>query len=238
MRAHRSHCASAHPQAIDAPVNCRSMETIALLGATGSLGRAMGRLLSAAAIPYRAVSRSHMALQVRFEPDPLAQPMLWEPEQPASVLRALQGIETAIYLIGMPLWEFEKHLPLTRRVLEAAQSSGVKRLVLVSSNWAYGVPLTPQPVTEEHPLAAATSKGRIRREQEQMVLAAHGELETAVLRVGDFYGPYVEASYLWSAFRAAKNATHAQLMSPADTPHEFVYVPDAAATILRIIEYS
>jgi nucleoside-diphosphate-sugar epimerase len=210
------------------------METIALLGATGSLGRALGRVLSESGKQYCAVSRSQMGLQVRFGGDPLARPVLWDPEQPSSILRALESIDTAIYLVGMPVWAFEKHIPLTRRVIEAARAAKVRRLLLVSSAWAYGAPQA-RLITEAHPLSPLAGKGRIRREQEEFVLAQHGDVETAVLRAADFYGPYVEASYLWSAFRAARNGTHAQLMSPADSPHEFVYVPDAARTILRML---
>ena len=212
------------------------MSTIALLGATGSLGRAIGRQLGEQARPYRAVSRSQMGLQVRLGADPSAEPMLWDTTEPDSVRAALEGISTAVYLVGMPLWEFDKHLELTRQILEAARQSGLARLLLVSSNWAYGLPQGGS-VAETHPLAPQTAKGRVRLQQEQMVLAAHGPtLETSVLRVADFYGPYVEASYLWSAFRAARNNTHAQLMSPVDTPHEFVYVPDAATTVLRMLD--
>jgi nucleoside-diphosphate-sugar epimerase len=211
---------------------------IALLGATGSLGRAIGRLLAEAGQPYRAVSRSQMGLQVRFPPETLAQPVLWDPkESPATIRTALEDITTAIYLAGMPLWDFKQHIWLTQQVLDAAREGGVKRFLLVSSNWAYGAPQS-NPVSESHPLAATTSKGRIRAEQEMLVRSAHrdGLLQTAVLRVADFYGPHVEESYLWSAFRGARNGVHAQLMSPADTPHEFVYVADAARTILRMLE--
>jgi nucleoside-diphosphate-sugar epimerase len=212
------------------------MEIVALLGATGSLGRALGRQLHDGGLAYRAVSRSHMGLKVRFGDDPLAQPVLWDPgENPASVLPALEGAGMAVYLAGVPVWEFDKHISLTRLVIDAAKKAGLRRLLLVSSNWAYGAPRT-EPVSEDHPLDAQTAKGRIRREQEQLVLAAHGEMETAVLRIGDFYGPYVEASYLWSAFRSARNGTIAQLMSPADTRHEFVFVPDAARAVLRMLD--
>jgi nucleoside-diphosphate-sugar epimerase len=212
------------------------MAKLALLGATGSLGRLMGHLLSAADHPYRAVSRSDLGLRVRFG-DRVAEPVMWDPEQPASVFHALEDIETAVYLVGMPLWEFGKHLPLTRRVIQAAIKAKVRRLLLVSSSWAYGIPQST-PTNESHPLAALTAKGLVRADQELAVLTAHTEglMETAVLRMGDLYGPYVEQSYLWSAFKAAKNGTHAQLMSPADAAHEFVYVPDAARTILQMIE--
>ncbi|HEY0786874.1 MAG TPA: NAD-dependent epimerase/dehydratase family protein [Acidobacteriaceae bacterium] len=208
------------------------------MGATGSLGRALGLELSLAGRPYRAVSRSALALQVRFPPERAAEPVVWDPEEQASIRHALQGVDTAVYMAGVPLWEFAKHLALTRRVLEAATQTGVRRLLLVSSNWAYGLPEGGKPVTEAHALAAHTVKGRVRAEQEQAVLAAHsaGVLETAVLRVADFYGPQVEASYLWSAFRAAKQGTRAQVMQPADRPHEFVFVPDAARTVLHMLD--
>jgi nucleoside-diphosphate-sugar epimerase len=212
-----------------------------LLGATGALGRALGGVLSSRGEAYRAVGRTLLPLQMRFQSDARAEVATWDTEpvkkkQPdESILQALAGADTVVYLVGMPLWKFADHLPLTRRVLAAAAASGVRRLLLVSSCWAYGVPQAER-VTEDHPLAAATVKGRIRREQEELVLAAHGHgLETAVLRIGDFYGPHVEASYLWSPFNAARKHTHAQLLRPADTPHDFVLVQDAAETIARFL---
>ncbi len=213
------------------------METIALLGATGSLGRALGGQLGEQGRTYRATSRSELGLKVRIAPNPQAEPCLWDSTDPGSIAAVLQGIDTAIYLVGMPVWEFEKHLALTRMVLDAAANSGLKRLVLVSSTWAYGLPQSGR-IAESHPLAAHTAKGRVRLEQEQLVLAAHARsgLETTVLRVADFYGPYVEASYLWSTFRAAKNGLHAQLLPPIDRPREFAYVPDVARTILAMLE--
>ncbi len=214
------------------------METIALLGTTGSLGRALGPMLAAAGSRYRAVSRSALALQVRVAPDPLVQPMQWDPEgEPRTIEAVLEGASAAVYLVGMPVWQFEKHLGLTRQVLEAAAAGGVKRFLLVSSNWAYGRPDVLH-VSEKHPLSAHTVKGRIRAEQEARVLEANGVrgLQTAVLRVADFYGPYVEASYLWGAFRAAKSGKQARLPAPVDTPHEFVFVPDAARTVQSMLE--
>jgi nucleoside-diphosphate-sugar epimerase len=220
-----------------------SLNKIALLGANGALGRALAPALSRRGLAHRVVGRTLLPLQIRFKGDGLAEIFVWETEpvkrnQPDTfVEQAVAGADTVVYLVGMPLWKFPEHLPLTARVLAAAKKAGVRRLLLVSSCWAYGAPQTER-VTEDHPLAAPTAKGRIRREQEQQVLAAHtpGALETAVLRIGDFYGPLVEASYLWSPFAAVRTGKHAQLLSPADTPHDFVFVPDAAETIARFLE--
>jgi nucleoside-diphosphate-sugar epimerase len=77
----------------------------------------------------------------------------------------------------------------------------------------------------------------MRKEQEDLVMQAHatGKLQAAVLRLPDFYGPGVDKSFLWSAFQAAKAGKRAQLVGPIDTPHEFVYIPDAGITVARII---
>ena len=224
-----------------------SVTRVALLGATGALGRALSRCLAAAGCEYRVVGRNLLPLEMRFKADPLAEIVVWDTEPiqlpPKSqadtfVERALAGTDTAVYLVGMPLWKFDQHLPLTRRVLAAARLARVRRLLLVSSCWAYGLPQTQQ-VSEDHPLGAETVKGRIRREQEALVLGAHGDenLRTAVLRVADCYGPHVEASFLWSPFEAARKGTHAQLPRPADIQHQFAYVPDVAATIVRLLQH-
>ncbi len=111
----------------------------------------------------------------------------------------------------------------------------------MAPNWSYGPPYgdgAAHHISEQHPRTPPTAKGRIRRDQEDLVLGAHssGRFTTGVLRVADLYGPRVEASPLWSAFQAAKRGTEAQVLGPIDQPHEFVYVPDAAATIAKLLQ--
>ena len=107
----------------------------------------------------------------------------------------------------------------------------------MSQNWSYSEPFGER-VSEEHPREPGTVKGRIRRKQEDSVLAAHvpGSFATGVLRVADLYGPIVEASHLWSSFQAASRGGVAQVLAPVDRPHEFVFVPDAAEAIARLLE--
>ncbi len=209
---------------------------VAILGANGAVGRALSPMLSRRGIPYRVVGRSLLGLQVRFHGDPLCEHFQWDPEDKRSIAEACAGAQTVVYLLGMALWKFKDHLPLITRTLEAARKAGAERFLLVSSNWSYGLPQTER-VGEDHPRVPHTVKGRIRREQEDRVLAAHvpGVFATGVLRVADLYGPLVEASYLWSAFQAAKLGREAQLLAPFDRPHEFVFVPDAAAAIANLL---
>jgi nucleoside-diphosphate-sugar epimerase len=212
------------------------MESIALIGASGSLGKSIAAALRAKATPYRLIGRSESSLRETFGADPLATITTWNMDDPDSVRQALAGIDTAIYLVGVNYWQFELHPQLMKKTLDGAISAGAKKLLLIGTVYPYGKPQTDR-VSEDHPRQPHTYKGRMRKEQEDLVLAAHdsGKIQTAILRLPDFYGPGVDKSFLWSAFEGATTGKRAQLVGPIDTPHEFVYIPDAGATIARLI---
>ena len=212
------------------------MESIALIGASGSLGKSITSALSAKDKSYRVVGRSEASLRATFGNDAHATIATWNPDAPESIRLALAGIDTAIYMVGVNYWQFELHPQLMRKTLDAAIAAGVKKLLLIGTVYPFGKPQTER-VGEDHPREPHTYKGRMRKEQEDLVLAAHdsGKIQTAILRLPDFYGPGVDKSFLWSAFQAAKTGKRAQLIGPIDTPHEFVYLPDAGVTIERLI---
>ncbi len=207
------------------------------MGANGAVGRALAPILRARGVPYRVVGRSFLGLQVRFLGDPLCEHFQWDTEDKRSFRDACLGASTAVYLVGMALWKFKDHLPMIDKALRGAREAGVGRFLLMSQNWSYSEPFDDR-VNEGHSRAPETVKGRIRRDQEDRVLAAHvpGVFATGVLRVADLYGPLVEASHLWSAFQAAKRGGAAQVLAPVDRPHEFVFVPEAAEALARLLE--
>ena len=61
-----------------------------------------------------------------------------------------------------------------------------------------------------------------------------GRILGTILRLPDFYGPGVEASYLHSLFQAAAKGGTGNMVGPIDTPHEFVYVPDVGPVLLNL----
>jgi nucleoside-diphosphate-sugar epimerase len=212
------------------------MESIALIGASGSLGKSITSALSARNKPYRVIGRSESSLRATFGNDPHATITTWNPDASDSVRQALEGIDTAIYMVGVNYWQFELHPQLMTKTLDGAIAAGVKKLLLIGTVYPFGKPQAAR-VHEDHPRQPHTFKGRMRKEQEDLVLAAHatGKIQSAILRLPDFYGPGVDKSFLWSAFQAAKTGKRAQLVGPIDTPHEFVYLPDAGVTIERLI---
>ena len=141
------------------------------------------------------------------------------------------------YLVGVPYTNFEQHPKLTRIALGASAAAGVRRYIHVSTVYPYGVP-QQEFVSESHPRTPTAFKGRMRKEQEDLVLAGDDSngMRTTILRAPDFYGPNSELSYVRAIFDAAVKGGTANVIGPIDTPHEFVFVPDLAETLIALSE--
>jgi nucleoside-diphosphate-sugar epimerase len=212
-----------------------AMKPFALLGAAGAIGRSIAAALNQKQIPYRVVGRHADRLRSEFGCNPLAELTTWNPDDPASVRAAVAGVDTLIYLVGVPYDQFELHPVLMQKALQGAIDAGVRQFLLIGTVYPYGLPQTPT-VAETHPRNPHTFKGRMRKQQEDILLEAHanGRIRAAVLRLPDFYGPGVEASFLHSLFQAAANGGTANMIGPIDTPHEYVYAPDVGPVVLEL----
>ena len=211
------------------------MDRVALFGAAGAIGGSIAAELRSQDRPYRVVGRGRAALEHSFGSDPHAEIVTWNPDDPASVRAAARGIDTIFYLVGVPYWQFDLHPLLMRKTLVGAIAESVQRLVLIGTVYPFGRAQTER-VREDHPREPHTFKGRMRREQEDLVLAADvaGSIHGTILRLPDFYGPNIERSFLASPFHAAIEGGRAQLVGPIDTPHEFVYVPDVGPVAVAL----
>lgn len=213
------------------------MDRIALFGAAGAIGGSIAAQLRKQARPYRVVGRGRAELEAKFSADPSAEIVTWNPDDPASVRAAARGIDTIFYLVGVPYWQFELHPELMRKTLDGALAEGVRHLVLIGTVYPFGLARTER-VSEDHPREPHTFKGRMRKAQEDLVLAADaaGSIRGTILRLPDFYGPNIERSLLASAFQAAIAGGRAQLVGPIDKPHEFIYVPDVGPVAVALAD--
>jgi len=215
------------------------VERIGLVGAAGAMGKSVSQALVARGKSFRVIGRSAAGLEASFGRTPGAERATWNPEDPASVRAAVRGLDTLVYLVGVPYHRFEQHPVVMRQTLAGALAEGVRRMVLVGTVYPYGVPRTT-PVTEAHPREPHTFKGRMRKAQEDLLLEADaaGKIRGTILRLPDFYGPGIEKSFLHDAFVAAQEGRTANLIGPIDTPHEFIYVPDVGAVLLDLADRS
>ena len=213
------------------------VERVGLVGAAGAMGQSVSQALVGRGRSFRVIGRSAAGLEASFGRTPGAEQATWNPEDPASVRAAVRGLDTLVYLVGVPYHRFDQHPVVMRQTLEGAIAEGVRRMVLVGTVYPYGMPRTT-PVSEAHPREPHTFKGQMRKAQEDLLLEADaaGKIRGTILRLPDFYGPGIEKSFLHDAFVAAQTGRTANLIGPIDTPHEFIYVPDVGPVLLDLAD--
>ena len=93
------------------------MEKTALFGAAGAIGKTLADTLGQRGRECRVVGRDLARLEKTFArtsgsnaPNP--EIVTWDPDDPASVRSAARGIDTLIYLVGVPYHRFDLH-PVT-----------------------------------------------------------------------------------------------------------------------------
>lgn len=208
----------------------------AIFGASGGVGKELAKLLAAEKEEFRVVGRSEAKLREEFaEHGPYVEYCAADLSKPEDAARAADGIETVFYLVGQPYTDFAKHPVVTSVCLKACAEAGVRHFVLQGTLYPYGRRQAER-ITEDHPREPHTFKGRMRKEQEDLVLAAHSQdgMKTLILCAPDFYGGDSELSHTYRIFQAAINGGTGDVIGPLDVPHEFVYVPDLADTLLKL----
>jgi len=116
---------------------------------------------------------------------------------PASLERAMQGVETVFHLVGIIHPKkiqqlFDINTTGTKNMLAAAANAGVKRFVFVSSNSAAGVNVNNETLMKESdPPRPYMTYGRSKLEAEEAMLQYHkeGKMEVVIIRPCWFYGP-------------------------------------------------
>ena len=208
---------------------------VAIFGAAGAIGRTLADEFERRFISYRVVGRDRGKLDRAFGKHQHAEIFPADLRDPSSAASAARDIDTIVYAVGLPYPSHAQHPVLMRTALDAVIAANVKRLVLVSNVYSYGVPRTVR-VAESHPRFPVSKKGAYRVEQEDMVLAAHKKsvIQGMVLRLPDFYGPNAELGFGNPICRAALNGKTAFWFGPVNTPHEFIFIPDAGPAIAEL----
>jgi len=211
------------------------VERAAIFGAAGAIGQAIAPELERRGVGFRAVGRSGEKLKRAFAGFAHAEPFPADLNDPRSTGAAARGVDTIFYCVGLPYPSHHLHPVMMRVTLEAAKLVGVRRVVLVSSVYPFGVPRASR-VAETHTREPHTRKGHYRKEQEDLVLAAHAEgaLQGMIVRLPDFYGPHAEQGLAQLVFKAALAGKTANWPGVVNAPHEFVFVPDAGPVLVEL----
>ncbi len=205
---------------------------LGIFGAAGAIGKAVAAEAQRRGVQVRVVGRRAAALHAAF--GGAHEQVTADLSSPVDANRAAAGLDAIVHAVGVPYNHFELHPLLMQRTVDAAREQNVRKLIVISNVYSYGLPITAR-VDERHPRNPQTYKGRMRKQQEDIALAANSAVQkTLVLRLPDFYSADAENSVANEIFKAARDAKAAPVFAPIDRPHEWLYTPDVGPMILDL----
>ncbi|MER6200120.1 NAD-dependent epimerase/dehydratase family protein [Streptomyces sp. NPDC001586] len=196
----------------------------------GPAGAATARLLAEQGHSVRVVTTSGR------KPEPGIQHFAFDATDSARLTETARGA-VAIHNCAAPPYHHWARAwpPLASSVLAAAEATGA---VLVMLGNLYGYGPVDGPLTEELPLAATGTKGRVRAAVWEQARALHeqGRVRAVEVRASDFFGPgvtdggHLAGRVLPPLLRGKPVST----LGDPDAPHSWTYLPDVARTLVEV----
>ena len=204
-----------------------------ILGLTGGIGRAVANSLSNRNIPMKALVRNGGKAAKYIEGIQNIEIVEGDASNPDDLKKAFEGINIVYYCLNVPYnqWE-QKALRLLKSCVDAAVKHNAK-LIFPGNVYVYGH-AKYNPVDEKHPHAAHTKKGQIRMEMEEMLALAKKEngLEYTILRMPDFYGPFVINEFSEQLFVNALQGSTARWIGNLDIDQELIFIEDGGEAMI------
>lgn len=210
--------------------------TALVLGATGGIGGEVARQLREAGWTVRALKRG---LASAHEDRDGLHWLRGDAMNAADVSAAAAGCGVIVHAVNPPgyrRWS-ELVLPMLDNTLAAAREQGAT-VVLPGTVYNFGPDAMPHP-HEDSPQRPVTRKGAIRVEMERRLQTAaeRGESRAVIVRAGDFFGPMSANSWFAQGLvKAGKPVTGIVNPGTAGVGHQWAYLPDVAATMLRLLQ--
>lgn len=208
--------------------------TALVLGATGGIGGETMRQLAAAGWRVRAMARGTLPSD--------ASGVEWvsgDAMRPADVRGAAAGCAVIVHAVN-PLayrnWS-GLVLPMMDSTIAAAEAVGAT-IVLPGTVYNFGPDAFPL-LREDDAQQPTTRKGAIRVEMERRLEAAasRGQARVLIVRAGDFFGASARNSWFAQGLvRAGSPVRTVRVPNEPDVGHQWSYLPDAAASIVALLE--
>ncbi len=199
-----------------------------VLGATGGVGQALVQALAAQGAQVRAVNRSGRALVAAS-----VEVMAADLTNRESTRTACQGATVVYHCAGLPYDQWATSFPvMLDNIITAVSATGA---TLVYTDNCYMYAPTSQPLTEDSLQAPVTSKGKLRKQLAETILAAHarGQIRATIGRAPDVYGPGVRTSAVGEQFFTALLAgRRVPWLGKLDVPHALSFVEDFARGLI------
>jgi nucleoside-diphosphate-sugar epimerase len=154
---------------------------------------------------------------------------------PAQAIAAAEGAAVVYQALNPAYHRWAELFPgLQAGALAAAKQSGA-RYVSIDNLYLYG--LVDGSITEDSPVAPTSRKGELRARVAADVLAANkaGDVQAAILRSSDYYGPGVTVSAFGArTFEPLLAGKGGEATGNADIRHSFAYIEDVARAAVAL----
>lgn len=209
------------------------MKTALIMGITGGFGGHVAQALARNGWQLKILMRNPEKLPARFKG---AQVIKGEAAKREDVSSAAEGTDVIIYGVSPANYAWEGvALPLLENVASVAEE---KKLTVVFPGNVYVYnPADGTEFTEDSPHHACTSKGVMRIEMEnRLKLATTNGARVIVLRMGDFIGKDANSTWLKQLIKPGKKIISLTATGSRTIKHSWANLPDAANTVVQLLE--
>jgi len=204
-------------------------DRILVLGAAGRFGHAAAEAFRNAGWTVVSLVRPRGADRVA----PGTAPVEIDALDHAAVAAAARGSDVVLHALNPPYTQWSRlALPLAYSAINAAETAGAT-LIFPGNLYNYGKGLPPV-IDEATPMRPSSRKGRLRVAiEDRMEEATERGMRAIVLRAGDFFGGG-HGSWLDLVIAKEINSGRLTYPGPIDHVHEWAYLPDLVAAMVRL----
>lgn len=203
-----------------------------VIGANGSIGRALVEQLAQKNLPTLAISRvapDHELPHVSYAQADIL--------QPGSLTGLLSNNSTVYYAANAPYHRWKTELePMLDAVVKACRNRGI-RFVYIDNVYCYGG--DKKVLHEGLPYHAQTEKGKLRARLAEKIMQeqVEGAMEVTIARASDIFGPAVKNATLGDyVVKSLIKSGSASVPVNVTTPHCFNFVSDLANNIITLAQ--
>jgi nucleoside-diphosphate-sugar epimerase len=200
---------------------------ILVLGAAGRLGYTAAEAFRDAGWNVRGLVRPKRAYAVPRGVEPI------EAVTRDEAVAAGRGCDVVLNALNPVITKWQQNaMSLVYGAIAAAEGNGAT-LLFAGSVWNFGSNM-PAVINEQTPQNATTRKGRMRVEMEQRIReACERGMRAIILRAGDFFGG---GRGSWFDLVIVKDLLRTRITypGPLNVVHSWAYLPDFAATLVRL----
>jgi dTDP-4-dehydrorhamnose reductase len=200
---------------------------ILVLGAAGRLGFAAAEAFRDAGWSVKGLVRPNAGWRAPRGIDVV------ETNDRAVAVKEARGTDIVLHALNAPYTGWAQHaLPLAYSAIEAAEQSGAT-LIFPGNVYNYGAGM-PAVLDETTPMQPTSRKGKLRNEVELRLREASDRgVRTIILRAGDFFG---RGQGSWFDLVLIKELAKNRITypGPLDVVHEWAYLPDYIAALIRV----